>query len=84
MRMIDPRIIDIIRRVTKNPDITIETIKDPFMILGWDSLMSVEILLEVQKVFGIVVEPNEILRIKELGDIQKLIHDKQKNGILVF
>jgi len=79
--MIDPRIIDVIRRVTKNPDITIETMKDPFKVLNWDSLMSVEILLEIQEVFGIVVEPKEILRIKNLGDLQKLIHDKQQNGI---
>jgi acyl carrier protein len=81
LRMIDPRIIDVIRRVTKNPDITVESIKNPFMVIGWDSLMNIEILLEIQEVFGIVVEPHEILRIKNLGDIQKLIHDKQKNGI---
>ena len=81
LRMIDPRIIDVIRRVTKNPDITIESIKNPFMVIGWDSLLSIEILLEIQKVFGIEVEPYEILRIKNMGDLQKLIHDKQKNGI---
>jgi len=79
--MIDPRIIDVIRRVTKNPDITVESIKNPFMVIGWDSLLSIEILLEIQKVFGIEVEPYEILRIKNMGDLQKLIHDKQKNGI---
>ena len=79
--MIDPRIIDVIRRVTKDPDITIESIKNPFMVIGWDSLLSIEILLEIQKVFGIEVEPHEILRIKNLGDLQKLIHDKQKNGV---
>ena len=81
MRMIDPRIVDVIRRVTKNPDITVESIKNPFMVIGWDSLLSIEILLEIQKVFGIEVEPYEILRIKNMGDLQKLIHDKQKNGI---
>lgn len=79
--MIDPRIIDVIRRVTKNSDITIENIKDPFMVLGWDSLMSIEILLEIQKTFGIQVEPNEILRIKNLLDLHKLIQEKQKTDI---
>jgi acyl carrier protein len=78
LKMIDPRIIDIIRRVTKNPDIAPETIKDPFTVLGWDSLKSIEILLEIQEVFGIEVEPYDILRIKDLGDLQKLIHDKQE------
>jgi acyl carrier protein len=81
VRMIDPRIIDVIRRVTKNSDITIENIKDPFMVLGWDSLMSIEILLEIQKTFGIQVEPNEILRIKNLLDLHKLIQEKQKTDI---
>ena len=79
--MIDPRIIDVIRRVTKNSDITIENIKDPFMVLGWDSLMSVEILLEIQKTFGIQVEPIEILRIKNLLDLHNLIQEKQKTDI---
>jgi acyl carrier protein len=76
--MIDPRIIDVIRRVTQNPDIAIENMKDPFTVLGWDSLKSVEILLEIQRTFGIRIEPNEILRIKNLLDLHKLVHDKMK------
>lgn len=79
--MIDPQLINIIRKVTKNPDITIEYIKDPFVFIGWDSLTSVEILLEIEEVFGIHVEPGEILRIKNLWHLQKLIHDKQKDRI---
>ena len=81
LRMIDPRIVDVIRRVTKNPDFTVETMKDPSMFLGWDSLKSVEILLEIQEVFGIEIEPDEILRIKTLGDLQKLIYNKMTDGI---
>jgi acyl carrier protein len=76
LRVIDPRLIDVICRVTGNPDLTIKSNKDPFMVLGWDSLKAVEILLEIQEVFGIEVEPNEILRIKTLWDLQKLIYIK--------
>jgi acyl carrier protein len=81
LRMIDPRIVDVIRRVTKNPDITAEDIKNPFLVIGWDSLMSVEIIIEIKNIFGIDIEPNDVLGIRNLGDLQKLIHKKKKNGI---
>jgi acyl carrier protein len=79
LKVIDPRIIDVIRRVTGNPDIPIETDKDPFTVYGWDSLKSVEILLAIQEVFGIEIEPYDILRMKNLWDLQKLIYDKMKD-----
>ena len=79
--MIDPRIVDVIRRVTKNPDITAKDIKNPFLVIGFDSLMSVEIVMEIQNIFGIDLEPNEVLRISNLGDLQKLIHKKKKTEI---
>ena len=78
--MIDPRIIDIIRRVTRNPDITTETMKDPFAVLGWDSLKSVEILIEIQDAFGVEIEPGEILLLRTLGDLQKLIDEKRERS----
>ena len=79
--MIHPRVIDVIRRVTGNPDLTVESINDPFMVLGWDSLKAVEILLEIQDYFGITITPDEILHLKNAVDLQKLIDDKQKNGV---
>jgi acyl carrier protein len=81
LRVIDPRIVDVIRRVTKNPDITAKDIRNPFLVLGWDSLMSVEIIIEIQNIFGIEMEPSEVLGIRNLGDLQELIHNKKKNGI---
>ncbi|MBP2674261.1 MAG: hypothetical protein H6Q84_1101 [Deltaproteobacteria bacterium] len=75
--MIDPRILDIIRKVTKNPDISRDSVADPFMVLGWDSLKSVEILIEIQEVFGVEIEPGELLLLKNLGDLQKLIDEKR-------
>jgi len=79
--VIDPRIVDVIRRVTKNPDITAEDIKNPFLVIGWDSLMSVEIIIEIKNIFGIDIEPNDVLGIRNLGDLQKLIHKKKKTEI---
>lgn len=79
--MIDPRIIEVIQGVMNNPDITVESLNDPFMVLGWDSLKAVEILLEIQDIFGITITPKEILHIKNAVDLQKLIHDKQNNGV---
>ena len=81
LKMIDPRIIEVIQGVMNNPDITVESLNDPFMVLGWDSLKAVEILLEIQDIFGITITPKEILHIKNAVDLQKLIHDKQNNGV---
>lgn len=43
---------------------------------GWDSLAHLNIILAVEKSFGIKFKGSEILKIRNMGDLQKLVDSK--------
>lgn len=43
---------------------------------GWDSLNHVNIILAVEKSFNVKFKSIEILRLKNVGDLQKLLDSK--------
>ena len=46
---------------------------------GWDSLMHVTLIVNVEKAFGVKFSSSEISALKKVGDLEDLIHDYQ-NG----
>ena len=55
-------------------DIQEETIAP--QVPGWDSLNHINIILAVEKHFGIKFKSIELLRLKSVGDLQKLVDSK--------
>ena len=45
---------------------------------GWDSLSHLNVILAVEKEFNIRFKPYELLKLKNIGELQKLIDDKLK------
>ncbi len=43
---------------------------------GWDSLNHVNIILAVEKFFSVRFKSYEVLRLKNVGDLQKLLDSK--------
>lgn len=43
---------------------------------GWDSLNHVNVLLAVEKYFGVQFRGAEVLRLKNIGDLQRLVDSK--------
>ncbi|MBA4251319.1 MAG: acyl carrier protein [Chlorobiaceae bacterium] len=58
-------------------DIKDETVAS--QVPGWDSLNHINIILAVEKDFGIKFKGIEILKAKNIGDLQKLIDSKIVN-----
>ncbi|MGE5401431.1 MAG: acyl carrier protein [Ignavibacteriales bacterium] len=58
----------------KNFELTPETTAG--QVPGWDSLNHVNIVLAVEKEFNIRFKGMEILKVKNIGDLQKLIDSK--------
>ncbi len=44
---------------------------------GWDSLNHVKVILAVEKEFNIHLKGIEILRLKNIGELQKLVDSKK-------
>jgi acyl carrier protein len=57
-------------------DIREETLAS--QIPGWDSLNHVNVILAVEKHFGVRFKPIEILKLKNIGDLQNLVNAKLK------
>ena len=55
-------------------DIKAETLAS--QVPGWDSLNHVNVILAVEKHFSVRFKPIEILRLKNIGDLQKLVSAK--------
>ena len=43
---------------------------------GWDSLSHVRVLVAVEKEYGIRLKALEVLRLKNVGDLQKIVDAK--------
>jgi acyl carrier protein len=52
-------------------DITAETVAD--QVPGWDSLTHVNVILAVEKHFGVHFKSREVLTMKNVGDLQRLV-----------
>lgn len=56
-------------------DITDETIAP--QVPGWDSLNHVNVILAVEKQFNVRFKNIEVLKLKNVGDLQKLVDSKK-------
>ncbi len=48
-------------------------------IPGWDSLNHINVILAIEKYYGIRFKSVEVLRLKNIGGLQKLVDSKLKN-----
>ena len=48
---------------------------------GWDSLNHVNVILAVEKHFGVRFKPVEILKLKNIGDLQRLLTSKLQKPV---
>jgi acyl carrier protein len=46
---------------------------------GWDSLSHINVILAVEKEFNIRFKPYELLKLKNIGELQSLINSKLNN-----
>jgi acyl carrier protein len=50
---------------------------------GWDSLKHVDVIMAVEKGFGIRFKNTDVLKLKNIGDLQKLVDLKLKEKNLL-
>lgn len=70
----------IFSRVAENMGVEKEslTLETSFLQLGADSLDMVEFAMDVEDEFGIVVEQEDMVNVKNLGDAIRFIEEKLK------
>lgn len=48
---------------------------------GWDSLNHVNVILAIEKHFGVRFKPVEVLKLKNIGDLQRLLTSKLQKAV---
>lgn len=62
--------------ILKLDDVELSDSTTANQVPGWDSLKHTEILFEIERKFNIRFKTMEVLRLKNLGDLQSLIDSK--------
>jgi len=75
--MISENLKKVILKVLKLNDFNLQDETRAYQVPGWDSLSHVIILSAIEKEYGIRLKVVEILRLNNLGDLQRLIDSKK-------
>jgi len=74
--MISERLKKVILNHLKLNDFVLKEEMQAFQVPGWDSLNHVIILAAIEEEYSIHFNIEEILRLKNLGDLQNLVNSK--------
>ena len=70
------RLQEIFRIVFENPKLDIMSEWSSWDVTGWDSLMHLQLILAIEKEFGIRFKPPEMLDLKNIGELYAIILKK--------
>ena len=76
--MIEPRLKNVILRQLNLEDFEINEATIAPQVPGWDSLTHVQVLAAVEKEFAVRFRSLEVLRLKNVGDLQTLVTRKMQ------
>lgn len=74
--MISERLKQVILKELKLDSFIFEENTTADQVPGWDSLSHLNVILAVEKEFNIRFKPYELLKLKNIGELQKLIDEK--------
>jgi acyl carrier protein len=74
--MIDKRLAGVILRQLGLESFPLEDSTHAFEVPGWDSLRHASILAAVEDEFAIRFKNTEVMRLKNIGDLQRLVERK--------
>lgn len=70
----EDKIIEILKNVLETENVNIDSNQDNTE--NWDSLHQLSLVVELEDVFGVTLEPEEIAEMKSVAEIKKIISIK--------
>lgn len=71
-------ITQILRDILNNPDLKVNENTSAMNVERWDSLAHVNILMTVERTFGVRFSLGEIKQLRNVGEMMRLIEEKKK------
>ena len=75
--MLNARLLNIFRSVFNKPTMEISDEMSAGDVPGLDSLMHIQLIVTVEKEFGIKFKNSEIAKLNNIGDLKNLISKRQ-------
>lgn len=73
-----PQLVALFREVLKQPTLELHPHTTAHDVQGWDSLNHAILLAEVQRQFGVRFSVREVIKLKTIGQLIELLHQKLK------
>lgn len=70
----EDKIIEILKNVLETENVNLDSNQDNTE--NWDSLHQLSLVVELEDVFGVTLEPEEIAEMKSVAEIKKIISIK--------
>lgn len=67
---------EIMRRVFGNSALTIEASTSAASVPGWDSLSHVVLMIEIDAVYGVFLQPSETAKLPHVGALLKMLQGR--------
>jgi len=74
--MVDEKLLMAFRSVFENDTLTLDYSENIVDLEDWDSFKNIELFSEIEDVFNISFEIEEIIAIKSIGDIKTIVLKK--------
>lgn len=74
--MISPRLKNVILRTLDLKDCSINDETTADQVPGWDSLNHINVILSIEREYKIRLKGHEVFKLKNIGDLQKLVDSK--------
>jgi len=74
--MISDKLKAVILKELKLDDFDIQDVTMASQVPGWDSLNHINVILAIEKDYGLRFKGYEVLKCKNIGDLQKLVDSK--------
>lgn len=75
--MVDQRLVDIFRSLTQDPALELRREMRRSDVPKWDSMVHIQLVLSVEKDFGIRFSPADLAKFSTVGQLCDLISEKQ-------
>lgn len=67
---------EIFRKVFNEPNLIIDTEMNANDVDSWDSLSHMEMISNVEEAFGVKFKLKDLVKLKNVGDLERLIEEK--------
>ena len=71
---------NLLRDIFKSPNLVLTETTTAADVEGWDSLTHMQVISQVEKTFGIKLKLTEIMRLKNVGDLSRIIDGHLTKG----